>query len=96
MMIKKLINRFETIHAWEFVNAMKAMAERLEELEKENLELKRIRGNKNKTIIIFNENETIEFKNLFQAANFLDIYTWEAEQLLENGDEYNGYYLDIK
>lgn len=96
MMIKKLINRFETIHAWEFVNAMKVMAERLEELEKENLELKRIRGNKNKTIIIFNENETIEFKNLFQAANFLDIYTWEAEQLLENGDEYNGYYLDIK
>ena len=95
-MVNQIIKKFESIHAWEFVNAMKAMAEKLEELEKDNLELKRIKGKKCGTIILVKGNEIIECKNLSQVAKYLDIYTWEAECLLDSGDEYNGYYLDIR
>lgn len=92
-MTKERIEKMKSSELWEFAHCIEALAEKCEMQEKELEALRKIRGKKNK-VVVMRGTESTEFKNLAAAAEYIGIYTWEAEDMLRSGETYNEYCID--
>jgi len=92
-MTKDYIDRFNKDNLHEFVAVITVLAEKMDLLYLENEKLAKVKG-LNRKYIVSAKNANYEFKKIKEVAEFLNVYTWEVQDLVNSGEEYRGYTVD--